>query len=175
MRIVWLATAPLAVFMAGCLQIDTGDGDAGTASTGTTAATDSGTTTTTATTPAAATGSGCTSDLGGGTILCTGISLCAGLAVDHDAFPDCGFRINGTAIDLECDCDGQLCTLGVPATCAAAQQILSDETEIVACEAVNNGTCTTLGAADAGTSSSCDLECESQCGGAPSCIQLCGC
>ena len=174
MRIVWLATAPLAVFMAGCLQIDTGDSDAGATSTSASTAADSGTTTTT-TTSTAATGSGCTSDLGGGTILCTSISLCAGLAVDHDAFPDCGFRINGTALDLECDCDGQLCPLGEPTTCAAAEQILSDQSEIVACEAVNNGSCATLGAADAGTSSSCDVECESQCGGAPTCIQLCGC
>jgi hypothetical protein len=175
MRIVWLATAPLAVFMAGCLQIDTGDGDAGTSSTSTTAASDSGAATTT-TTPTAATGSGCTSDLGGGTILCSGISLCSGLAVDHDQFPDCGFRINGTALDLECDCDGQLCTLGVPATCAAASQILSDQTEVVACEAVNNGTCTMLTPTGTGTTSgTCDQECESQCAGAPSCIQLCGC
>jgi hypothetical protein len=174
MRIVWLATAPLAVFMAGCLQIDTGDGDAGTSSTSTTTTSDAATTTTT-TTPTAATGSGCTSDLGGGTILCTGISLCSGLTVDHDAFPDCGFRINGTALDLECDCDGQLCPLGEPTTCAAAQQLLSDQTEVVACEAVNNGTCMMLGGTGTGTSSTCDLECESQCGGSPSCIQLCGC
>jgi hypothetical protein len=174
MRIVWLATAPLAVFMAGCLQIDTGDGDAGTSSTSTSSTADTGTTTTTTTT--AATGSGCTSDLGGGTVLCTGISLCSAVTVDHDQFPDCGFRINGTALDLECDCDGQLCTLGVPATCAAASQILADQTEVLACEAVNNGTCTALGAADAGTTTgTCDQECESSCGGAPSCIQLCGC
>jgi hypothetical protein len=84
----------------------------------------------------AAVGAGCTQDLGGGTTLCTYISLCPTLGVDHDQFPNCGFRIRGDVIDIECICNGALCPMGSPTSCAQAKQLMTSQTELGVCQQV---------------------------------------
>jgi hypothetical protein len=121
-----------------------------------------------------ATGAGCTNDLGGGVKLCTYISSCPQLGVDHDKFPDCGFRIRGDALDLECVCNGVLCPMGVPTSCAQATQLMNAQTEIGVCQQVAEDRCTTLQAPSNG-GTTCDKNCESQCFGDSSCIKGCGC
>lgn len=128
--------------------------------------------------PSGPTGSGCTGDLGGGLILCTGTSECSGVAVDHDKHPNCGFRVRGTALDIECICDNQLCPLGLPTTCTQATDMLETQTEAQVCQQINEGRCVPIGATgDAGKPSTgtCDKTCAGECGGDPSCIQICGC
>jgi hypothetical protein len=165
--------AVLALALAACVNLPgLSEGDAGASASGDAGATGDA--------APAATGSGCTQDLGGGTILCTETSICPGLTVDHDKFPNCGFRIHGTAIDIECTCEQDLCPLGVPTTCAQAKTMLEDQTETQVCTQLNDGRCVHLGAggADAGAptqSSGCDKACAGECGGDPSCMQLCGC
>jgi hypothetical protein len=125
------------------------------------------------------TGTGCTQDLGGGAVLCTETSECKGLTVDHDQFPNCGFRIHGTAIVIECVCDNQLCPLGVPNNCTQAKDMLDTQNEAQVCAQVNEqGRCAPLSTTQTGAgapSSSCDKACASECGGNPSCMQICGC
>ncbi len=93
---------------------------------------------------AAATGAGCTDDLGGGLKLCTYISICPTLAVDHDLYPNCGFRIRGQIIDLECVCQGMLCPMGAPTSCTQAAQLMTDQHEILVCQQIDEGRCTKL-------------------------------
>ncbi len=92
----------------------------------------------------AATGAGCTDDLGGGIKLCTYISVCPTLGVDHDLYPNCGFRIRGAVIDLECVCQGMLCPMGAPTTCTQAAQLMTNQNEIQICLQVDEGRCTKL-------------------------------
>jgi hypothetical protein len=107
-------------------------------------------------------------------VLCRGISTCPSLAIDVDQFPDCGFRIHGEAIDPECLCNGALCPMGAPATCEQARRLLASQTEVAVCQQVSEGRCLELSAHDAGASG-CDKACAGECGGDPSCIELCGC
>ena len=124
----------------------------------------------------AAVGAGCTGDLGGGLKLCTYVSLCPTLGVDHDVYPNCGFRLHGDLIDLECVCQGVLCPIGVPTTCAQAKELLSSQTEYAVCAQVNEGRCTALGTAGGTTPpASCDRNCAAQCHGDTSCMKSCGC
>jgi hypothetical protein len=120
------------------------------------------------------TGSGCTGDLGAGIKLCTSVSACPGLAVDHDVFPNCGFRVHGDSLDLECVCQGVLCPMGVPSTCAQAAQMLSSQNESIVCTQVGEDRCTSIGAGTGGTST-CNKDCASRCAGEPTCIRECGC
>lgn len=122
----------------------------------------------------AATGADCTGDLGGGVRLCTYVSLCPSLGIDHGQFPNCGFRVRGGVIDMECVCNGVLCPMGAPTTCAQAQQLLSSQSELGVCQQVADGRCTSLGTSTGGKGT-CDTECSGRCGGDPSCIQGCGC
>ena len=174
----WLLFAA-ALPLTGCLQLSTGDGtDAG--STAATTSSSGAASTASSSSATATSGTGCVTDTQSGITLCEQISNCPGVDVDPGAFPGCGFRLHGTSLyDLECGCGDSLCPVGVPSSCATAQQLLDQEgSSLVVCEQVDNGTCLPL-AGDAGassaTSSSCDKECESACAGDPDCFQLCGC
>ncbi len=128
--------------------------------------------------PSGATGAGCGQDPTTGAILCTGISLCPQLVIDSSTFPDCGFRIHGDAIDLECVCSGSLCPAGSPATCDQAAQLLARLTEGTICAQVSDGLCVTPaggGSPGGGVPSGCDPTCRTQCAGDPNCVQGCGC
>ena len=84
----------------------------------------------------------CGTDPYTGAILCTGVSSCPGLLVDHDVYPDCGFRIRGASFDLQCPCYGGLCPIGSPSTCADAQALLAAQSEYIVCAQYNEGRCT---------------------------------
>ena len=156
--------------------------DAGDAGAAAPAASDAAVVTTAA--AAAATGSDCVTDTTTGATLCTSISSCPGLAVDHDSYPDCGFRINGTALDVECICSGSLCPLGTPTTCADATALLMAQSELQVCTQVSEDRCTggsapaagatttttSTPAAPAGTSPTCDPDCRDECANAPACL-----
>jgi hypothetical protein len=157
------------------LGTETGSSGGGTSS-GTTAASSSSGTTTSAST--STTGVSCNTDSQSGITLCEEVTACPGVDVDQGAFAGCGFRLHGPAkLDLECLCNGEsLCPIGVPATCADAQQLLNQQGGALSvCQQVDQGSC--LDVVDAGSSapSSCDKACESQCQSDPGCISLCGC
>jgi hypothetical protein len=113
------------------------------------------------------------------TTLCAAISLCPNFLLDATLFPHCGFRMHGAVLDLECWCDGNLCPIGVPATCDQIPGLLDGQTEDTVCVQVNEGRCTNLAGSSsssgAGSGSSCDKDCQAACGGVPSCVQQCGC
>jgi hypothetical protein len=104
-----------------------------------------------------------------------GISSCPGVRVDPDQFPDCGYRVSGSKIDLECLCGDSLCPMGKAASCRDAQLLLSDQSAQGVCASVSDGLCQLVQQTPHGPASSCDSECRAQCGGAPDCILLCGC
>lgn len=118
-------------------------------------------------------GAGCGTDAVTGVTLCAAISTCPGLTVDQGAFPGCGFRVLGTALDLECLCGDALCPIGVPTTCAQAKTLLQNQTQPLVCMQVNEGRCTTPAVKP--PAGSCDKTCASECGGDPTCIKACGC
>jgi hypothetical protein len=159
----------LPIVLAGCLNHLATSGDGGTdGASSSSAGPDGGFGT-------AATGVSCGEDLQTGIVLCRGISTCPNLLVGSDQFPDCGFRIHGDALDLECLCSGALCPIGAPATCDQARQLLSSQTEFGVCQQVNDGRCLDLNATRDAGANGCDKTCAAQCGGDPSCIKLCGC
>ena len=169
-----LLFAPLAlvstITASGCFQLSTSThDDAGTAP---------GTSTTVDGAAPAAVGAGCVTTAQAGITLCSAISICPSLVVDQDVFPDCGFRIQGQTLDLECDCSGAVCPIGVPVTCTQAAQLLQQQQSATnVCTQVSEGRCT-QGAAPApsGTgTSTCDTACRDGCGGDPSCWKACGC
>ena len=164
--------------MTACLQLTTGDGTGTTtgssgSSSGGTATASSGSSSSSG---GATTGTNCTTDPQSGITLCEQIANCPGVDVDPGAFPGCGFRMHASSIyDLECGCGDSLCPIGTPTSCTTALQLLDQQqSSIVVCEQLDQGTCLPLDA-DAGSSSSCDKSCESQCAGDPNCIQMCGC
>ena len=122
-----------------------------------------------------ATGAYCGRDPESGATLCSAISLCPSLVIDSDAWPGCGFRVNGAVIDMECACSGALCPIGVAPSCADAARLLGGQTQPQVCLQVGDGRCVTPAARGTGTTSSCDRDCAAQCGGDPSCVQICGC
>ncbi len=126
------------------------------------------------------TGTNCGTEVTTGVVLCTGVTSCADITVDQTALIGCGFRINGgDAYDLECGCNGYLCPLGAPTTCAEATQLLSNQLVSEVCEQVSEGHCTQPGGTTTttttGTTSTCDQTCASMCVGAAPCLQMCGC
>lgn len=157
----------------------------------------SGGSTSAATTGASGTTMGldCGQDPATGAVLCLGISSCPNVIVDTEALPGCGFRIDGSALDLECSCSDSLCPLGPAVTCADAQALIMNSNEGTVCAQLAGGTCqsvttttvatTTATATSATTatatsaastgSSTCDQTCYMDCGGDPTCIQFCGC
>jgi hypothetical protein len=152
---------------AGCLQLDLGDpADSGAAP----AAPSSGSSADAGTFG----GTLCAVDALSKTTLCTSIDPCPGLAVDHDVFPDCGFRVPSLAIDLQCVCGDSLCPMGTSLTCAQAQALLSNNSELSVCTQELEGRCALRGTSTP-TTSTCDRSCASECAGDPGCIGLCGC
>ncbi|MGH7293894.1 MAG: hypothetical protein ACRELB_03120 [Polyangiaceae bacterium] len=172
-----------------CLQLSTGDPDGGTSggSGSSSGGSDAGGACASASCSGssgssgggATSGTGCTTDPQSGITLCEQIANCPGVDVDQGAYPGCGFRMqSGSIYDLECACGDVLCPIGTPVSCATALQLLDQEqTSIVVCQQVDQGSCLPiLPAAGSGSGgSTCDKDCESQCAGEPGCIQLCGC
>ena len=117
-----------------------------------------------------------------GATLCTGNTACGTLAVDHDVYPDCGFRVVGAnaTLDIECACqEGMLCPVGIASSCTEAASMLQNQTESTVCAQISEGRCSAgTGATSSGggaAQNACNANCESQCAGAPACIAACGC
>jgi len=165
-----LATAFFALAVSGCALIQALEGGGSGGSATTTAAAGGSTT---------AQGSNCGTDPDTSAVLCLGSNVCPGLTIDSSAFPGCGFRVNGSAVDIECSCSGFLCPLGA-ASCADAQSKLSNENLGVVCSQLGSAACVqgTPVAASSSSSSAggtCDQSCLAGCAGEPICIQNCGC
>jgi hypothetical protein len=156
--------------LSGCLQLGKvlDSGSDGGASDSAGAAADAGAS-------APATGTNCGIDPSSGIALCLGISSCPTVRVDSDQFPDCGYRISGTVIDLECLCGDALCPMGSAASCLDAKGLLSEQSAQGVCATAADGKCTSLKQTPAVSSSTCDKDCRTQCGGDPNCVTLCGC
>jgi hypothetical protein len=162
------AFSTLSLAASGCVALNTGDEDGGASGSASGA---SGT----ATTAATPSGTNCSEDPSGQVALCQGISICPGVTVDPGAYPNCGFRIDGTALDVECECSDALCPLGTPKTCADVAQLLAAQSGFAVCGQVAEGRCVSLGGVDAGAASSCTSACQAECAGVPDCLVSCGC
>ncbi len=160
------------ILLSGCMGMNLGTGSnssGGGAATGT--ASDGG----------GPTGVDCVTEATTGATICTGNSSCPSVSVDHDVYPDCGYRVVGqnATLDIECACqDGMLCPVGIASSCEEASQMLQNQTESTVCEQVSEGRCSkgtggTTGSS--GAQSNCNASCESECAGAPACIAQCGC
>jgi hypothetical protein len=123
---------------------------------------------------AAPVGANCASDPSSGVTLCSAISSCPDVPVDPDQYPGCGYRIRGSALDLECLCGDSLCPIGVALSCAQARSLLADQSALAVCAGVAEGRCTAV-ATLPHSGGSCDPECRTSCAGDPSCTVLCGC
>ncbi|HET7543770.1 MAG TPA: hypothetical protein VFK05_28055 [Polyangiaceae bacterium] len=164
----WLPILLLAA-VSSCLQFGKAHDDGSNAEAGNSGASSAGAA------GAALTGSNCGVDPSSGVALCLGISACPGVRVDPDQFPDCGFRVVGSRIDLECLCGDSLCPMGKAASCREAQSLLSEQSAQGVCAGIAEGSCQPVQQAPRSSTSSCDKECRAQCSGAPGCISLCGC
>jgi hypothetical protein len=163
------ALLPLsAICLTSCLQIGTtGDTDAGAGAAGNAALT-----TDAAVTPSG--GSGCATDSVSGAMLCTAFDQCPGLVIDHDVYPDCGFRVPSTSIDVECVCGDFLCPVGAVLNCGQAKVLLSEQSEVATCVQQNEGRCAPRATPKPG-SMTCDTNCADACAGDINCRKLCGC
>src|SRR5207245_10083489 len=90
---------------------------------------------------AATSGSGCVVDPTSGVTLCTRIAACPDLAIDHDVYPDCGFRVPSASLDVECLCGNFLCPLGAPPTCAQADALHASLSALPACTTTTQRRC----------------------------------
>jgi len=166
----WLGSIVLMVSLSACLQIGKA-GDSGStadeASAGSSGAGASG--------GASATGTNCGVDPSTGVALCLGISSCPGVRVDPDQFPDCGYRIAGSKLDLECLCGDALCPMGSAASCLDAKALLAEQSAQSVCAGVAEGRCQVVHESSHTSSSTCDKDCRAQCSGVPGCVTLCGC
>jgi hypothetical protein len=136
-------------------------------------------------------GAGCGVEQNTGLVLCRATAQCPNVVIDSEAFPDCGFRIRGSAVDLVCACGQSLCSMGAYVTCAQAAQLLVSQTEQAVCQQVAEDRCSPIGepssssSSGSGSSSSssssssggpgCDHGCLSDCGGGAACASVCGC
>jgi hypothetical protein len=135
-------------------------------------------------------GAGCIAETATGGALCAAISICPKVVFDRSSFPNCGYRIHGQVLDLECDCGGALCPIGVPLTCDQAAQLLQNQNQATICTQLNEGRCSGVAMTPGGTfptpqtpvtappmppTSTCDKACRDDCAGEPSCLTLCGC
>jgi hypothetical protein len=154
------------VALTSCLEITTGS-DAGTRNA--TATDAAGVTQNPA---SGATGTNCV-DFGSGVVLCTTTSLCPNVAVDHDLYPNCGFRVPSSSIDLECACDNMLCPMGSALGCSQALDLMASQSELTVCAQSNEGRCAALTTQP--TVGSCDRSCAATCVSDPLCLRLCGC
>ena len=155
-------------FQASCLQIGnpTDSGTADNAGTAGAAGSSTGT---------RVTGTNCGVDPSSGVSLCLGISSCPTVRVDPEQFPDCGYRISGSLIDLQCLCGDSLCPIGAAASCLDAKALLSDQSGLGICARVADGRCELVKQTSNSGPSTCEKDCRAQCAGVPGCIQLCGC
>ncbi|CAN5400985.1 hypothetical protein BH09MYX1_BH09MYX1_12970 [soil metagenome] len=87
-------------------------------------------------------GADCGQDPYTGVTLCSAISTCPTIYVDYDLYPECGFRIHGSVIDLECACYGKLCPIGVTTSCTEAANLLASQSQYSVCAQINEGRCT---------------------------------
>ena len=71
-------------------------------------------------------GTNCGTDSTTGATLCLGLNLCPNVVINGSVYPECGFQVSGTAIDIECVCGAYLCPLGATPTCAAAASLLNE-------------------------------------------------
>lgn len=124
---------------------------------------------------ASATGTNCGVDPSSGVTLCLGISSCPKVRVDPDQFPDCGYRIAGNRLDLECLCGDSLCPVGSAASCLDAQALLSDGSAQAVCAGIAEGRCQVVKQTSNTSTSTCDKACRAECGGVPDCVTFCGC
>lgn len=130
-------------------------------------------------------GADCITEPTTGVQICSAISICPNLVIDHDVYPNCGFRIRGQTIDIECACSGSICPAGAPATCDQAAKLLADQSEQIVCQQLGDGRCvagtptTSSSSSSSGASGSggngCDPTCAGECSNDPSCLRLCGC
>lgn len=165
----WLPSILLLVSLSSCLQIGKGtDSDAGAepGSAGSSSAGSSG---------ASVTGTNCGVDPSSGIALCLSISACPSVRVDPAQFPDCGYRIAGAKIDLECLCGDSLCPMGSAASCLDAKALLFEQSAQGVCAGVADGRCQLVKQTPQSSTSTCDKDCRAQCSGVPGCINLCGC
>jgi hypothetical protein len=140
------------------------------------------TTSATSTGGGAVSGTYCGTDATTGVTLCLGLSACPDILVDNAVFPACGFRVDGSALDVECLCGAYLCPLGSAASCDEVAALLADQYESEVCAQAAAGTCTEVGTSSSSSSSSsssgastCDTVCRSECAGDPTCYVACGC
>jgi len=124
---------------------------------------------------ASATGTYCGVDPSSGVALCLGISSCPNVRVDPEQFPDCGYRIAGKTLDLECLCGDSLCPMGNAASCVDAKALLFEQSAQEVCAGIAEGRCQSIERTSNAASSTCDRDCRAQCNGVPGCLALCGC
>src|SRR5450432_2535033 len=82
-----------------CIGINTGSSTDAGAAPATASASDAN-----ANTPDAAKGIDCIVEQTTGATICSVNTLCPAVAIDHDQFPNCGFRVKGGTLDIECAC-----------------------------------------------------------------------
>lgn len=165
----WLCTIVLMVSLSSCLQIGKGS-DSGSAGEDASGGASSG-----GSSGGSVTGTNCGVDPSSGIALCLGISSCPSARVDPDQFPDCGYRIAGSAIDLECLCGDSLCPMGSAGSCLDAKALLAEQSAQAVCAGIAEGRCQVVQQTAHSSSSSCDKDCRAQCSGVPGCVTLCGC
>jgi len=93
--------------------------------------------------------------------------------VDHDLYPNCGFRMPISSIDLECVCSNMLCPVGSALSCSQARDLLESQTELGVCTQSSEGRCAILWTSN--PSGSCNKSCAAECVSDPLCIRMCGC
>jgi hypothetical protein len=120
-------------------------------------------------------GTNCGVDPSSGIALCLGISSCPSVRVDPNQFPDCGYRVAGSTIDLECLCGDSLCPMGHAASCLDAKALLFEQSAQGVCAGIAEGRCQMLQQTSRTSTSTCDKDCRAQCSGVPGCVTLCGC
>jgi len=157
----------LSILLSSCLQVGSATDSGSAANAGASGAG--------ATAGSSATGTNCGVDPSSGIALCLGISSCPTARVDPDQFPDCGYRIAGGAIDLECLCGDSLCPMGSATSCLDAKALLSEQSAQGVCAGIAEGRCQVVKQTSGTSRSTCDKDCRAQCSGVPGCITLCGC
>lgn len=139
--LVFVLGVAASVIIPGCISFNLGSkkstGDAG----ATDGAASDGSTDgqVTATTPQ---GVDCGQDPYTGVILCSAISTCPNIYIDPDLYPECGFRVRGSILDMECACYGKLCPIGVTTSCTEAASLLANQSQYSVCAQINEGRCT---------------------------------
>jgi hypothetical protein len=76
---------------------------------------------------------GCVVDPLSRVTLCRETVLCPGLRIDPDVYPDCGFRLPSTTIEVQCVCDDALCPLGTALDCNQLRRLLADQSALLVC------------------------------------------